>query len=33
MTARLAALLRGLALLGSVLLVVTLGVRHVPVVP
>lgn len=33
MTTRVAVLLRCLALLGSVLLVVTLGVRHVPVVP
>ncbi len=33
MTARVASLLRGLAVLGAVLLVVTLGVRHVPVVP
>ena len=33
MTARLAVLLRCLAVLASVLLVVTLGVRHVPVVP
>lgn len=33
MTARVALLLRGLALLAAVLLVVTLGARHVPVVP
>jgi rod shape-determining protein MreD len=33
MTARVAMLLRGLAVLVAVLLVVTLGARHVPVVP
>ena len=33
MTARVALLLRGLAVLVAVLLVVTLGARHVPVVP